>query len=97
MTHCGQPWIEEAISTIAHWDNVYMTCCAVAPKYWPESMVRFINTRGREKMMFGSEYPTLDWGRARDEIDALGLRDGVRPLFFADNARRALAWDFDVR
>jgi uncharacterized protein len=96
MTHCGQPWVEEALSTIAHWDNVYMTCCAVAPKYWPDSMVQFINTRGRDKMMFGTEYPTLPWERARAEIDARGLRDGVAPLFFADNARRAFKWQADT-
>ena len=29
-----------------------------------------INTRGREKMMFGTEFPTIPWERARDEIDA---------------------------
>ena len=61
MTHCGQPWTEEVISVITHWDNVYMSCTAVAPKYWPENFVHFINTRGREKMMFGTEFPTIDW------------------------------------
>ncbi|XOV89714.1 MAG: amidohydrolase family protein [Pseudomonadota bacterium] len=96
MTHCGQPWIDEAISTIAHWDNVYMSCCAVAPKYWPEAFVQFINTRGKDKMMFGTEYPTIAWDRGRAEVDALGLRDNVQPLFFAENARRAYAWDADV-
>jgi predicted TIM-barrel fold metal-dependent hydrolase len=96
MTHCGQPWTEEAISTIAHWDNVYMCCCAVAPRYWPESFVHFINTRGREKMMFGTEYPTIAWQRGREEVDGLSLRDEVAPLFFAENARRAYAWDADV-
>lgn len=96
MTHCGQPWIEEAISTIAHWDNVYMCCCAVAPKYWPENFVQFINTRGREKMMFGTEYPTIDWQRGRAEIEALGLREAVQPLFFRENACRAYDFEFDV-
>jgi uncharacterized protein len=96
MTHCGQPWIEEAISTIAHSDNVYMSCCAVAPKYWPASFVQFINTRGKDKMMFGTEYPTIAWDRSRLEIAAIGLRDEIKPLFFAANARRAYAWDADT-
>jgi predicted TIM-barrel fold metal-dependent hydrolase len=96
MTHCGQPWIEEAISTITHWDNVYMSCCAVAPKYWPENFVHFINTRGREKMMFGTEYPTIDWQRGRDDVAGLGLRENVQPLFFRENACRAYDFDFDV-
>jgi predicted TIM-barrel fold metal-dependent hydrolase len=96
MTHCGQPWTEEAMSTIAHWDNVYMSCCAVAPKYWPESFVYFINTRGREKMMFGTEYPTIEWQRGRSEVEDLKLRENVRPFFFHDNAMRAYQWDADL-
>ena len=96
MTHCGQPWIEEAISTITHWDNVYMSCCAVAPKYWPENFVYFINTRGKQKMMFGTEYPTIVWDRGRQEADALGLRENVKSLFFRENACRAYNYQFDV-
>ncbi len=96
MTHCGQPWVDEAISTIAHWDHVYMSCCAVAPKYWPDNFVQFINTRGREKMMFGTEYPTIDWDRGRAEVEALGLRENVLPLFLRENACRAYDHEFDV-
>ncbi len=65
MSHCGQPWTEEAIATMAHWDNVFMSCTSVAPRYWPDALVQFINTRGREKMMFGTEFPTIPWERAR--------------------------------
>ncbi len=96
MTHCGQPWIEEVISTITHWDNVYMSCTSVAPKYWPDNFVQFINTRGREKMMFGTEFPTIDWVRGRSEVDELPLRENVLPLFLAENARRAYNWDAGV-
>ena len=95
MTHCGQPWVDEAISTIAHWEHVYMSCTSVAPKYWEPNFVRFINTRGSKKMMFGTEYPTIPWQRARDEIDALGLRESVVQDFHVDNARRAYRWDAD--
>ncbi len=96
MTHCGQPWVEEAIATIAHWDHVYMSCCAVAPKYWQDNFVQFINTRGKDKMMFGTEFPTIDWQRARSEIAERGLRESVSAKFFADNARTAFRWDADV-
>jgi predicted TIM-barrel fold metal-dependent hydrolase len=47
-------------------------------------------------MMFGTEYPTIPWDRAREEIDALGLKTEVEPLFFVENARRAYKWDADV-
>jgi uncharacterized protein len=96
MTHCGQPWIDEAISTMSHWDNVFMSCCAVAPKYWETRFIQFINTRGKDKMMFGTEYPTIAWDRSRAEIAELGLRDSVATNFFAANARRIYKWDADV-
>lgn len=96
MTHCGVPWTDEAISTIAHWDNVFMSCTSVAPKYWPPQFVQFINTRGREKMMYGTEYPTVPWDRSRDEIETLALREEVQSLFFVENAQRAFNWEVDL-
>jgi predicted TIM-barrel fold metal-dependent hydrolase len=96
MTHCGQPWTDEAISVMAHWDNVFMSACAVAPQYWPEALVQFINTRGKDKMLFGTEYPTIAWDRARHELDERGIRDSVAPLFFSENAKRVYKWDADL-
>lgn len=96
MSHCGQPWTDEAISVMAHWDNVFMSTTSVAPRYWPDALVQFINTRGREKMMYGTEYPTITWERSRDELDTRGLRPEVEPNFFAETARRVFKWDADV-
>ena len=96
MTHCGQPWTDEAISVMTHWDNVFMATTAVAPKYWPEQFVQFINTRGKAKMMFGTEFPTIDWGRTRTEIDALRLRGTVQDGFFHGNAAAVYKWDADL-
>ncbi len=96
MTHCGQPWTDEAIAVMTHWDNVFMSCTSVAPKYWPPQFVQFINTRGKEKMMFGTEYPTIDWSRSREDIDALNLRPDAAFLFFAENAKRIYQWDADL-
>ncbi len=73
-----------------------MACTSVAPRYWPPEFVQFINTRGKEKMMFGTEFPTIGWQRARSEIDELGLRaDAIAP-FFAENAQRAYGWEADL-
>ena len=96
MSHCGQPWTDEALSVMAHWDNVFMSATAVAPKYWPDQLVQFINTRGKEKMLYGTEYPTIPWERSRAEIEERGIRPEVAPAFFAENARRVFKWDADV-
>jgi predicted TIM-barrel fold metal-dependent hydrolase len=73
-----------------------MATTSVAPKYWPPQLVQFINTRGKEKMLFGTEYPVLPWARVRDEIAGLGIREEVAPLFFAENAKRVYNWDADL-
>lgn len=96
MSHCGQPWTAEALSVMAHWDNVYMSATSVAPRYWPDEFVQFLNTRGKDKMMFGTEYPTIPWERSRTELDDLDIRPAVAPLFFAENARRVFKWDADI-
>ena len=57
--------------------------------------VAFINTRGREKMLYGTEFPTIPWGRSRDEIDARGIRPEVQTAFFAENTKRVFKWDAD--
>ena len=96
LTHCGQPWIEETIAVVAHWENVALACTSVAPKYWPEALIQFINTRGRSKTLFGTDYPVLTWQRARAEIAERGLRPEVEPLFFAENAKRIYKWDAEA-
>jgi predicted TIM-barrel fold metal-dependent hydrolase len=96
MTHCGQPWVDEALSVMAHWDNVFMATTSVAPKYWTPEFVQFINTRGREKMLYGTEFPTIPWDRSRAEIEQLGIRDESAVLFFEENARRVFKWDADL-
>jgi uncharacterized protein len=96
MTHCGQPWVDEALAVMAHWDNVFMAATSVAPKYWTPAFIEFINTRGREKMLYGTEYPIIAWDRSRLEIDELGLRKESAAAFFEDNARRVFKWDADT-
>lgn len=96
MSHCGQPWIDEALAVLAHWDNVFMATTSVAPRYWAPQFVQFINTRGREKMLYGTEYPTIPWDRSRAEIQDLGLRAEAQLAFFEDNARRVYKWDADA-
>ena len=69
--------------------NVYIGCDAHSPKYWPASFVQYINTYGQDKVIFGTDFPVLDFKRTRAEIEALELRPEVptRKLL-RDNALR---------
>lgn len=87
-THVGIPWTDEMIAMAWKHDNVYLCTDAHSPKYWPESLAKYINSYGQNKVIFGSDFPVLRFKRTLDEIDALGLKPEVRKKFLHDNVKR---------
>lgn len=86
--HVGIPWTDEMIAMAWKHANVFIGCDAHSPKYWPEAFVRYINSYGQDKVIFGTDYPVLDFERTRREIDSLGLKDEAKRKLLRDNARR---------
>ncbi|MEZ5564880.1 MAG: amidohydrolase family protein [Gammaproteobacteria bacterium] len=86
--HIGIPWTDEMISMCWKHENVYTAGDAYAPKYWPEAFVHYANTFGKEKVLFGTDWPVIDPERAVREIDELGLRPESKRLLMRDNALR---------
>lgn len=84
--HVGIPWHDEMIAMAWKHPNVFIGCDAHSPKYWPQSFIHFINTYGQDKVIFGTDYPVLDFGRTLREIDELGLRPVARRKLLRDNA-----------
>jgi len=86
--HVGIPWTDEMIAMAWKHRNVYIGSDAHSPKYWPESFVRYIDSYGQDKVMFGTDFPVLQFERTRAEVDALNLRPGPNRKFLRDNALR---------
>lgn len=84
--HIGIPWTDEMIAMAWKHPNVYIGCDAHSPKYWPAAFVQYINTYGQDKVIFGTDFPVLDFKRTRDEIEALGLREDAKRKLLRDNA-----------
>ncbi len=84
--HVGIPWADEMIMTAYKHKNVFIGSDAHGPKYWPKSFVRYINTYGQDKVLFGTDYPALGFQRTRREIEALALRPEPTRKFMRDNA-----------
>ena len=84
--HMGWPWTEEMISVAYKHPNVYIGSDAYAPAYWPESFVHFIDSWGKNKVLFGTDYPVIDPERAREEIEKLDVREAARRRFLRNNA-----------
>ena len=88
MTHTGWPWVEEAIAMAWKHPNVFLGTSAYAPKYWKPEMVKFINSHGQDKVMWGTDFPLIDHAESLTQIDALGLRDTSKAKLLHDNAAR---------
>ena len=89
--HGCEPWVDLTVKLLLKWPNLYYSTTAFAPKYYPEAIVRFANTRGADKVMYGGYYP---WGfeleRIFTELESVGFKDDVWPKFLRDNAARVL-------
>ena len=69
-------------------ENVFIVTDAHSPKYWPDSVRRYINSYGQDKVIFGTDFPVLRFKRTVDEVDEFGLKPEVRRKFMRDNAIR---------
>ena len=76
--HTGWPWVEEMISVAWKHKNVYIGSDAYAPKYWKPEFVHFINSWGTKKVLFGTDFPIVDFERATREIGELDLKSEAR-------------------
>lgn len=86
--HIGIPWTEEMIAMAWKHPNIYIGCDAHSPKYWPASFVQYANSYGQDKVIFGTDFPVLDFGRTREEIEALGLKEEPKRKILRENALR---------
>ncbi len=86
--HIGVPWVDEMIAMAWKHENVFIGVDAYGPRHWPDQIVHYLNTYGREKVLFGTDWPVIDPERSMMEIDALELRPEAKRLLMRDNALR---------
>ncbi len=86
--HIGVPWTQEMISMAWKHENIFIGVDAYAPKHWPPEIVHYLDTYGRSKVLFGTDWPVIDPERAVAEIAALDLRPESRRALMRENALR---------
>ena len=96
-THVGIPWHDEMIAMAWKHENVYMCTDAHSPKYWPESVVKFLNSYGQDKVIFATDFPVLRFKRTLDEIEKFGLKPEVRKKFLRDNVIKIYGLDGRIK
>jgi predicted TIM-barrel fold metal-dependent hydrolase len=93
MRHGGSPWVEQCVRMLERWPNLYYATTAYAPRYYPDEILQFANTRGADKVIWAGYWPNLGYDRVFSELGDLDLREHVWPKFLAENARRAFKLD----
>ncbi|TJY58283.1 amidohydrolase [Sinimarinibacterium sp. CAU 1509] len=86
--HIGYPWTDEAIAIATKHENVYIDTSAYTCKRYPPALVEFMRSHGRDKVLFGSNYPMIMPAHALKDLDTLGLDADTRAAFLHGNAQR---------
>lgn len=90
MANGADPWWSVAIRLMLKYERLHLMTSAFAPKYLPEELLHYMNTRGQDKVLFATDHPFLTMERCLAEAQALDLRDGVLDKYLYANAHHLL-------
>ena len=89
MRHGGEPWTELAVKLMLKYPNLHYMTSAFAPKYYPQAIVDYANTRGADRILYAGYFPMgLSLERIFRELPDVPFRDHVWPKFLRENALR---------
>jgi uncharacterized protein len=92
--HGCEPWTELAVKLMLKWPGLHFSTSAFAPKYYPQDIINYANTRGADKIIYAGYFPMgLSLERIMTEMPQVGLKDEVWPKFLRTNALRVLGLD----
>ena len=83
-SHTGWPWCEELIAMASKHRNVYIDISAHLPRYLDPSLVQFMDTRGQDKVLFGTN--SFGLKRCKQQLLELKVKDDTKRKVLRDNA-----------
>ncbi len=86
MIHGADPWWDVAIRLMIKYRNLRLMTSAWSPKRLPEPLLHYMRTRGKERIMFASDFPVLTMERCLGEARALDLPEDVLDNWLHGNA-----------
>ena len=87
MMHGADPWWDVAIRLMIKYANLRLMTSAWSPRHLPQSLLHFMSTRGKGKVMFASDSPVLSITRCIKEAAALELSPEVLDAYLYQNAQ----------
>ena len=86
MIHGADPWWDVAIRLLIKYENLRIMTSAWSPKRLPDSLLHYMRTRGKNKVIFASDWPVLRQSRVVPEALALDLPADVLDNYLYNNA-----------
>jgi predicted TIM-barrel fold metal-dependent hydrolase len=86
-SHTGWPWVQELIALAWKHPNLYIGAGAHAPKYWDPVLVQFLNSRGKGKVLWGTDFPVVKHADSLAQVEALNLKPEAREMLLYKAAR----------
>jgi predicted TIM-barrel fold metal-dependent hydrolase len=87
MIHGADPWWDVAIRLMLKYRNLRLMTSAWSPKRLPESLLHYMRTRGKDRIIFASDYPALSMDRTLSEAAKLDLDDETRDGWLYGNGK----------
>jgi len=86
--HIGVPWLDEMLSLVMKYPNVFIDTSAYKVSRYPSDLVNYIRESKSHRVLFGSNHPFWPAGGCIEGIEKLGLGENAKTLFLTDNAKR---------
>ena len=86
--HIGYPWQQEMIAIATKFPNVYIDTSAYKAIRYPSELVAYIQSNGKNKVMFGTNYPMISAKDCLEDIDIHEISDTILTQFLSENAKK---------
>lgn len=86
--HVGFPWIDELATMAIKFPNFYVDTSAYAAHRLPPAFVDWMKGVGKNRVMFGTNWPMLRPSQCLKGLPDLGLDEAGEAAFLFGNARR---------
>jgi len=89
VSHAGNGFGVLGLAVAQKHPNIFLEFSALWPKYLPEATMTAVNSYLKDRCLFGTDYPLVEFDAAVKAWTE-AVKPDVRELFFSKNAERAL-------
>jgi predicted TIM-barrel fold metal-dependent hydrolase len=86
--HVGFPWLDELVTLTVKFQNFHVDTSAYVLHRLPPAFVAWMKGIGKNRVMFGTNWPMLSPRKCLEGLSGLGLSDEQTEMFLSGNARR---------